>query len=321
VTSVIDTHAHLFFEALLGSVGDLGPSLTRDAAGVATLTTGGFAYRLGKIPGLDRSPKQRLDEMNEAGIEVQVVSASPLWYFSHTPAKVAGRFASSYNELLSEWTSADPTRLKALATLPVRDVGAAVRELERAVRDLNVVGAVIGTDAADDLDHPDLDDLYAACTDLDVPLFVHSVVPGIDGPDGDPRLRRWLRDVTLGYPFEETIATTSLLLGGVLRRHPELDICLSHGGGAAPFLFGRVRAWVATGAAPVRLAQFDEDYSRLWFDVHVHSDESADLLIETANPERLVLGTNFGGWDSSSPADVERLPVDLAANARRLLRL
>jgi aminocarboxymuconate-semialdehyde decarboxylase len=319
--SAIDTHAHLFFETLLGSVGDLGPFLTRDAAGIATLTTGGFDYMLGKIPGLDRTPEQRLDELDEAGIEVQVVSASPLWYFSHTPAEVASRFASRYNELLSEWTSADPARLKALALLPVSDVGAAVTELERAVRDLNVVGAVIGTDAAEDLDHPDLDDLYAACSDLDVPLFIHSVVPGIDGPDGDPRLRRWLRDVTIGYPFEETIATTSLLLGGVLRRHSELDICLSHGGGAAPFLLGRVRAWVATGAAPVDLADFDEGYNRLWFDVHVHSDKSADLLIETANPERLVLGTNFGGWDSSSPAEVERLPIDMEANARRLLRL
>ena len=64
VTSVIDTHAHLFFETLLGSVGDLGPSLTRDAAGIATLTTGGFDYTTREDPGIgpQRQAAARRDE-------------------------------------------------------------------------------------------------------------------------------------------------------------------------------------------------------------------------------------------------------------------
>ncbi len=161
----------------------------------------------------------------------------------------------------------------------------------------------------------------SAREELDVPLFVHSVVAGVDGPPGDARLRRWLRDVTLGYPFEETVAVSTLVLGGVLDRHPHLDICLSHGGGAMPFLLGRIRDWVATGAAPVDVEQFDRDYARLWFDTHLHSTRSAALLAEVANPDRLVFGTNFGGWDSAGTHEVDRLPIDLSGNARRLLRL
>ena len=321
MTSLIDVHAHLFFEELLGAAGDLGPFLARDGDGIATLTTGAYAYRLGPVPSLDRTAEERLEQLDSAGIEVQVISPSPLWFFSHTPAEVATPFSSRYNDLLAEWTSLNPARLKAVASLPVGDIGAAVKELERATGELGMVGAVVGTDARQELDDPELDDLYAACSDLNVPLFLHSVINGLDGPPGDPRLRRWLRDVTLGYPFEETVAVTSLLLGRVLERHPNLDICLSHGGGTMPFLLGRVRSWVATGAAPIDLAEFDRNFQRLWFDAHVHSEQSASLLAETANRSRLVLGTNFGGWDSSSVQEVDALGIDVTANACRLLRL
>jgi len=318
---VIDVHAHLFFEDLLGTLGGFGPRFEHDENGVGTLTTGSYAYHVGKVPTLDRPVAGRLDQMDEAGIDIQVVSASPLWYFSHTSADLVAPFAHRYNDLLAEWASHDQDRLKALATLPVYDVSAAVKELDRAVNEKGMVGATIGTDARAELDDADLDDLYAACVDLDVPLFIHSIVPGVDGPPGDPRLRRWLRDVTLGYPFEETIAVTSLLLGGVLDRHPDLDVCLSHGGGTTSFLWGRIRAWVETGAAPIGVETFDRNYRKLWFDVHVHADRSAELLTQVANNDRLVLGTNFGGWDSAAPAEASGLDIDLESNARRLLRL
>ncbi|MGV9713956.1 hypothetical protein ACWDTI_25230 [Gordonia sp. NPDC003424] len=88
-----------------------------------------------------------------------------------------------------------------------------------------------------------------------------------------------------------------------------------------PFLLGRVRSWVGTGASPITVAQFDRDYARLWFDTHVHAESSAQLLAEVADPTRLVLGTNFGGWDSSSPTELDGLSVDVEHNARKLLRL
>ncbi|MDT2007442.1 amidohydrolase [Rhodococcus opacus] len=318
---MIDVHAHLFFEELLGRAGDVGPCLSHDKDGITVLTTGGYTYPLGRIGTIERPADERLAALDEAGIEIQVVSSSPLWYFPHLDADVGRPFARRYNELLAQWCAPAPGRLKALATLPVQDIPAAVDELVHAVKNLGLVGACIGTDARQNLDDPALDDLYSACEELNVPLFMHSVVAGVDGPPGDPRLRRWLRDVTLGYPFEETVAVTSLVLGGVLERHPRLDVCLSHGGGTMPFLLGRVRSWVRTGTGPIDIEEFDRNYQRLWFDTHVHSELSADLLAKVANPERLVLGTNFGGWDSSTPTEIEHLPVDLTDNSRRLLRL
>ncbi|MFD7599734.1 amidohydrolase family protein [Streptomyces mirabilis] len=321
MTGLIDVHAHLLFDELLGHAGDIGPRLEHDTAGNATLVTGGYSFGIGKSATTNRNARQRLDALDEADITVQVVSGSPLWYFPHHDAETVRPFARRYNDLMAEWTQNAPDRLKALAVLPVQDTAASVSELERAVGELGFLGACIGTDARSDLDDPGLDDLYSACEQLDVPLFIHSVVAGVDGPPGDARLRRWLRDVTIGYPFEETVAVTSLVLGGVLERHPRLDICLSHGGGAIPFLLGRVRDWVATGTAPIDVEQFDRDYARLWFDTHLHSALSTQLLTQVASPDRLVFGTNFGGWDSAASHEADDTPIDLSANARRLLRL
>lgn len=318
--SIVDVHAHLLFDELLDQAGPAGPRLEQDCTGT-TLVTGGYRFGLGDSPSVNRDAHDRLVQLDRSGIDVQVVSASPLWYFPHLDTAVVTPFARRYNDLMAEWTQTAPDRLKALATVPVQDVSAAITEMERTVRELGFRGVCIGTTSRAGLDDPELDDLYAACVQLDVPLFIHSVVPGVDGPPGDQRLRRWLRDVTLGYPFEETIATTDLILGRVLERHPDLDVCISHGGGATPFILGRVRDWIATGKGPISVEDFDRAYARLWFDTHLHSTRSTELLTAVANPDRLVFGTNFGGWDSASPHDADSPSLDLTANARRLLRL
>lgn len=318
---MIDVHAHLLFDDLIGQAGAVGPRVDRDEHGDTVLVTGGYSFSIGRTPTLNRDAGERAAALDEAGIDIQVVSGSPLWYFPHLDAELVQPFARRYNDLMAEWTANDSHRFRALAVLPVQDVQSAIRELERTVHELGFLGACIGTDARPDLDDPELDDLYSACEELDVPLFLHSVVAGVDGPPGDRRLRRWLRDVTLGYPFEETVAATTLILGGVLDRHPCLDVCLTHGGGAMPFLIGRVRAWTATASSPIDPEQFDRDFARLWFDTHVHADKSLELLTRTANPDRLVFGTNYGGWDSADVHEATGLSIDTDANARRLLRL
>jgi len=240
---------------------------------------------------------------------------SPLWLFHHGPAHTAVAFARATNDLVADWCSAQPDRLKGLAQLPAQDVTAAVVELNRGVTELGLLGGYLGTDARPALDDPALDPLYQACVDLDVPLFLHSTIPGIDGPAGDPRLQRWLGQVTIGYPIEETVAVTSLLLGGVPRRHPRLDLCVSHGGAALPFLYRRLRAFAATPASPISPEELDESYAQLWFDTHVHSAASRDLQAAVTNPAHLVGGNNFGGWDSKArqPAPKGRKPTTTPA--------
>jgi aminocarboxymuconate-semialdehyde decarboxylase len=114
------------------------------------------------------------------------------------------------------------------------------------------------------------------------------------------------------------------VFGGVLERHPGLDVCVSHGGGTAAFLSGRFaravakRAWASKA---LRDNGFEHYYRRIWFDTHVHDDRSLQLLVDHAGPDRLVYGTNFAGWDSGGDHGPGALVDTLTANAERLLRI
>jgi aminocarboxymuconate-semialdehyde decarboxylase len=114
----------------------------------------------------------------------------------------------------------------------------------------------------------------------------------------------------------------------VLERHPQLDVCVSHGGGAAAYVAGRFaraaavpRPWVPDF---LREKGVEHYLRRLWLDTHVHSRESLDLLTQVAGTDQLVFGTNFAGWDAGGAhavAEVAHLAPALSANATRLLRL
>ena len=267
----------------------------------------------------------RLAAMADAGIEYQALSPNPLSYFHHVEADVADTFCRRHNDLLAELVGPRSDRLGGLAALPMQDPDRATSELARAVRDLGLKGAAVGTDVGRPLDDPALDSLYAAAVELDVPLFLHPAPAGVDRRRADPRLGRFDLDLVAGFAAEELLATATLIFGGVLDRHPGLDVCISHGGGGAAFHFGRlrqaarVRPWAPPGLAAD--GGFEARFSRLWFDSLVHDRRALALLVEVVGEDRLVPGTNFAGWDQGHPPDDARLGERMSANARRLLRL
>jgi aminocarboxymuconate-semialdehyde decarboxylase len=262
--------------------------------------------------------------MDRAGIDLQLLSPNPLTYFDRLDAASATAFATAHNDALADLVRAHPGRLLGAAQLPMQDVDAAIAELERAVRDLGLVAAYVNTDPGRILDDPALDDFYRAVVDLDVPLFLHPSPLGRTGPPDDVRLRRFDLDLMVGFAYDETLAVAALVFGGVLDRHPGLDVVLSHGGGSAAFLAGRLAQAVGKRAwAPEFLREkgFAHYYRRLWFDTHVHDPASLRLLAEVAGTDRLVFGTNFAGWDTGDTTAAGALAPVLSRNARRLLRL
>jgi len=324
---VIDVHAHAVLGVTEGAAGAAGPELGSDADGTPFYRVGdyvlhGVRYRGSPFIDVDL----RIAAMDEAGIDLQLLSPNPLTYFGDLPADDAIRFARSHNDALAATVARHPDRLLAAAQLPVQDVGAAVAEARRAVRDAGMVACYIDTDPAGrTLDDPQLDPLYEALVELDVPLFVHPTPLGPGGPPADPRMRRFDLDLLFGFARDETLAVAALVFGGVLARHPALDVCISHGGGAAAYVAGRFaravqkRPWASPA---LREHGFEHYYRMLWFDTHVHDEGALDLLVQHAGTDRLVFGTNFAGWDSGAaegPAD--ELVTTLAGNAGRLLRL
>ncbi|MFZ9018538.1 MAG: amidohydrolase family protein, partial [Ilumatobacteraceae bacterium] len=271
-------------------------------------------------PFMDADARLRLND--HLGIDLQVLSPNPLTYFHHVEAEVAAGFCRWHNDELAALVAGHPDRFLGAAQLPMQDVDAAVVELRRAVGDLGLIGAYIGTDFGIDFDDERLDPFWSAAVELDVPVFVHPAPWGIDGPLRDERIRKYDLDLSVGFMFDETIAVACLVYGGVLDRHPGLDVCVSHGGGACAYMLGRlqhqgtVRPW-----ARQRPVDFAAGLRRLWFDQHVHDDDSLWLLERKVGRDRLVVGTNLAGWDA--PTEPAEIPYreEYDDNARRLLRL
>jgi len=324
--AVIDVHAHIVLAETMGAAGAHGPELTKLADGTPRFRVGDYVLdgvRYEGSPFMDL--ELRIQGLDNAGIDFQLLSPNPLTYFHHVEPLAATEFCRRHNDTVAALAERHPDRVGAFAAIPIQDVGAACEELERGVKELGLHGAYMGTDTVRTLNDPSMDRFYETCVALDVPLFLHPSPAGIDGPTGDTNLKQFDLDVIVGFAAQEAIAVATLIYGEVLERHPALDICLSHGGGSTAYLIGRMgKAGQKRPWAPAHLAQdgaFEAQFARLWFDNHLNCEASLDLLISIVGTERLVYGTNFVGWDAPESARDHEPPAYLADNARRLLRV
>lgn len=321
----IDVHAHVVLEESLGAAGRHGPELTTASDGRPLFRVGGYCLhgvRYRGSPFMD--PQLRIAAMDRAGIDFQVLSPNPLTYFHYIDAAAAAAYCRRHNDALADLVRRYASRFAGLAALPMQDPGLAAQELTRAVEELGLWGAYVGTEFGLRIDAPELDPLYRRFVELDVPLFLHPAPAGIDGPPAFPPLGDFDLDLLVGFAAQETSAIGRIIFGGVLDRHPRLEICVSHGGGAIAFLAGRFaqaarkRPW-ATDALREPGA-FEARLRRLWFDDHVHDERSHALLRERVGEDRLLFGTNFAGWDQPEGAGGAEVSHRLAENARRLFR-
>lgn len=324
-TAAIDIHAHAVLEAGFGRAGRYGPELATDDKGVPFFRIGEYVMKpMGYRGSLFMDLDKRVAAMDRDGIAVQLLSPNPLTLFHGIEADVAADFCRVHNDAMAAAVATRPDRFLGGIALPMQDPDAACAELERSVRQLGLCAPYTGTDFGFELDDARLDDFYRTLVALDVPLFLHPASTDGAGLPADRRMRRFELGLLLGYPFDETLAVAALVLGGVTERHPAADICISHGGGVIAFLAEKfafaadTRPWVPEH---LRDGGFLTHLKRLWFDSHMDSAAALELLTATVGTDRLVYGTNYGGWDSGGRHAREPFTVSLTPNARRLLRL
>ncbi len=324
---VIDVHAHVVLAETFGAAGSvLGPEMGGQDGDTPWFRVGDYRLDGVRYQGsafMDAG--LRLERMAAAGIDYQLLSPNPLTFLHFVDAALAQDFCTIHNDALAALVEVHGDRLGGAAALPMQDIGAAIAELERCVGKLGLMAAYIGTDQTQHLDAPEMDRFFETCTRLSVPLFLHPQPAGIDGPAGDANLGDYDLDVVIGFAAQEALAVARLIYGGVLDRHPDLDVCISHGGGSTGYLFGRMamaarkRPWASDALRAD--GAFEERLSRIWFDNHLNSDGSLDLLTSLVGDDRLVFGTNFAGWDAPDDLAAHKPHAKLADNARRLLRL
>ncbi|HEU4380504.1 MAG TPA: amidohydrolase family protein [Hyphomicrobiaceae bacterium] len=189
--------------------------------------------------------QRRLQSMDEAGITVQVLSnAGPGPDLVPGPDGIA--IARDMNDHLAAASARHRDRFAGFAVLPMHSPEACSAELERTVRQLGFVGALInGTTEGRFLDHPSYDSLLAAAVDLDVPIYIHPhVAPEAvrqayygELPPGSARV---LEQAGWGWHSETAIHVLRMVLAGCLDRHPRLKIIIGHMGEMLPMMLARI---------------------------------------------------------------------------------
>jgi aminocarboxymuconate-semialdehyde decarboxylase len=322
--ATVDVHAHVLFPEVMGVAGDAGPEMGV-ADGQSFFRSGDYVLRGVRFAGSPFSDLAlRLAAMDRLRIDHQLLSPNPLTYFYAQPAAAGIAFCRAQNDATAGAVRAHPARFSGLAQLPMQDPAAAVDELTRAVRTLGLVGAYIGSEFAGvDLAARSLDPVWHALEALDVPVVVHPAPVDVERPANAQRgSRAWDLDIVIGFAHDETAAVAQLVYGGVLDRHPRLRVHVPHAGGTAPYLKGRLetalrrRPW----GRGLLARSFADVWSQLTFDCLAGTDAAMAFLIESEGAQRVMLGTNFAGWDQEDDivARVAALPVAEDARARVL---
>ena len=179
----------------------------------------------------------RIPHMDEYETSIQVLTPLPIpvELFAEDESQALALMHIA-NDAMAETVARNPRRFTAIALLCFQNIEESVAEMERAVHELGMKGAMIFTHIqGKPLDTPDLFAIYAKAIELDVPLWIHPI---------SWNYYEWVRDYLIwqifGWPIDTTLAMARLVYGGVLEKFPTIKFITHHAGGTVPYLWGRV---------------------------------------------------------------------------------
>lgn len=288
----IDIHAHYYPQEYLDTISEEGKRFNAEVR----MTDQGFytktpAGNLGPLPTKFIDLKQRLADMDQQGTAIQAISlTTPMNYWGD--GDISLKLARTWNDGASAAHLAYPKRLVAFLTLPMLFPDRAVDELNRASKLPGMRGVYIGTNIEGrDLDDPLFEPIFARIEALELPIFLHPLTTV-----GGSRTQAYYLSNLLGNPFDTAVAACHLIFGGVLDRHPKLQVNLPHGGGALPILIGRIdHGWrVRPEIEKLHMAHAPSTYlQRFTYDTIVHSKSVMEFVIREVGAERVMLGSDY----------------------------
>ena len=324
---IIDFHNHYYppeyvraLEAAESSV-----KVTYDAEGNPCVHYPGDYNIL--VPG-HRDIDYREQVLIDHGVDTQVLTFTTPGVHVE-PASTAVRLARQVNDAFARVVREKNGRFTSLATLPLNDPTESVRELERAVRDLAMPGAMVFSNVnhvalADDLFAP----LWKKANELGAVIYIHPTDPaGVEA-----MLDYWLMPL-VGFLMDTTLAAARLVFSGVVERHPRIRWVLTHMGGATPYLAERFdRGYRAFAECRRHITKPPTEYLKaFYYDTVNFNPDAVQFAISFAGPDHILAGSDYPHQIGSIPLmleTIEKLGLDertkrkiLGENAAKLLKL
>jgi predicted TIM-barrel fold metal-dependent hydrolase len=279
--------------------------------------------------------EKRLKSMDDAGITMQVLSNS-----GPGPDLVPGAdgvaMAREMNDYLAGVVAKRPDRFAGFAALPMASPDACAAELQRCVKELGLLGALMnGTTEGRFLDHPSYDGLLAAAVQLDVPIYIHPHLPPepvrlayySDLPDGADRV---LSSAAWGWHSEVAIHVLRMVFNGVLDKHPKLKLIIGHMGEMLPVMLARIDEVSALDVDHLKRPPGKQILDQVWITTSgIFNQPPFIAALQTFGIDRIMFsvdypyapdakGRKFLNEVALSPADMAKLTH---ANADALLKL
>jgi predicted TIM-barrel fold metal-dependent hydrolase len=238
----------------------------------------------------------RLAAMDAQGIDLSILALTPPGTQPLAPQD-AVRLSRAANDVAAEAVRSNPTRFRALSTLPLSSPGEVADELRRAA-DLGHVGTMVYGRSGDRfLDDPAYDGFFAAAAELGQPVFLHPQLPSAAVRDAsyrgfDPMVELGLATFGWGWHLDAATAALRLILRGTFDRHPELQVVLGHWGEMLLF-------WLDRADSLSRVAGLDrsvKDYIRSNFFITSSGMLNPALLHHTLSvttADRLIFSTDY----------------------------
>ncbi|MBI2849477.1 MAG: amidohydrolase [Chloroflexi bacterium] len=291
----------------------------------------------------DLDHRFRIMDKFDGLMQVLTVTQPPLELFT-TPQKAID-LARLANDEMAEIVLKYPDRFPcAVAHLPMNDMDAALKEVDRAILDLKFRGVQIFSPTNDKpLDAAEFWPLYEKMARYNLPIWIHPERT-VDYPDYRSENRsRFMIFSNFGWPYETTVAMTRLVFSGVLEKFPTLRFITHHCGGMVPFLEKRIIGSY-DHAEMLRRARYKQgltrapiDYFKMFYlDTAVYGSTPALMCgLAFCGADHLVFGTDFP-YDSQfgerytrqTIESIENMPINdvdkkliFEDNARRILRL
>lgn len=327
---VIDIHNHFVPGAWPDLAARYGtanwPWIKHTEPGKADIMVGDHFFR--HIYSACWDPEVRLQEMDRDGIDLQVISATPVLFAYERPAEHALDCAQLFNDAALELCGRGKGRLKSLCQVPLQNTDAACKELTRCMG-AGHLGVQIGNHiGGKNLDDPGVVTFLRHCADEGAAVLVHPWEML-----GRERMPKYMMPWTVGMPAETQLSVVALILSGAFDRLPgTLRICFAHGGGSFAFLLGRLEnAWhhhpVARGECKLPPSQY---LNRFYVDSAVFDQRTLQFLVGTMGEDQVMLGSDYpfplGESRVGSLVRQSNLPQDakaklLGGNATRFLGL
>ena len=287
---IIDTHAHFTPQAMLAAL-----QSRLDKFPNVELLHSDDSYQLvfaGRSPTRPLSPKlreteQRLAWMDSQRIDRQIVGGWLDSFGYELPGKEGEAWSRFLNEYQLSGTD-NLDRLTPLATVPLQDGKRAAKVLEDALA-AGFKGAMIGTQprgSDGNLDDPDLDPFWEAADGLGATIYLHPMFGC-----GDPRLLDYDMINAVGRGTDTTTAVARMLFAGHFLKYPNMNFILSHGGGAIPFMLGRLARNYEIH--PGKYADPVAGFQQLYFDSVLFAPDALNYLCGCCGHDRVMLGSDY----------------------------